>query len=552
MRPVHRFASGRPAGSTADLPVPLPLPRPRGGWPAVAAEPRPGRRLHVPFAVGAVAAVAFVGLYGHTHPVVGAVPSWRWFGLLDVPTRSSVQGAASVGAWLALLTLTGAWWTVVRRVRAGGVLLRTVAGGVGAWSIPFVVGPPLTSLDIYNFAAQGVQVLHGQNPYSQAPAALGASAVLGAVDPRWRGVHSPYGPLGLRIEWLAALVGHGHATATVVGLRVVAVVCTLAAVALGVSLVARAHRPLALLLLASPLVLTNLVSAGHLEAPMLALLVGAVLAERRGHPLLALLLALAAGLVKAPALLGVVFLLVQHQRTAGVDLRRAVLGWRVAARDVAVLLAGAAGATLLVTDAWGWTRTVVHTPAMGRGFWTPTTALAEVIAAGARLAGSGMTLDGALSVTRVCGFGVSGAVVAVLLVRSGGRAWVAALGTGLVAVALLGFILYPWYVLWGLPLLVVAARRRIAVGASAAACAFGWIYLFPALGEWAGLARAALRHPTWLAGAVTALAWAVGAVAVARRTAAVAAGQIDLTVADRFAAAVERDDAVLGSESAGG
>jgi hypothetical protein len=41
-------------------------------------------------------------------------------------------------------------------------------------------------------------------------------------------------------------------------------------------------------------------------------------------------------------------------------------------------------------------------------------------------------------------------------------------------------------------------------------------------------------------------------VAVARHTAAVAAGRIDLTVADRFAAAVERDDAVLGSESAGG
>ena len=53
------------------------------------------------------------------------------------------------------------------------------------------------------------------------------------------------------------------------------------------------------------------------------------------------------------------------------------------------------------------------------------------------------------------------------------------LGIGLTMLAVLGFVLYPWYLLWGWPLLVVSGRRRLVVISSLLAAAFTLANLWP-------------------------------------------------------------------------
>ncbi len=463
--------------------------------------------------VGLFASLVFVAAYGRTHLVLGATPPTTWLGLLLVPANGW-RGICSVTAWAGMLTLAGCWFGVARLALVGRVGLRPAAAIAGGWAIPFVVGPPLTSLDIYNFATQGRQLLSGISPYTAPPDQLPAGAMLAAVDPRWRHVLSPYGPIGLRFEWLAALFGRGDATATIIWLRVLAVVCTVAAVVLAVRLSRPHRRALTVVLLAlNPLLLTTALSAGHLEAPMLALLLGAVLAERTRHPSLSIALALAAGLVKAPALLAVVFLVIEHARDPGQHLSRA----KTLLRDGAVLAVVGLAGTLSVPHGWGWTSTVLHTPATGRALWTPSTVLAELAAPVLSLAGVDLSFDRVLTITRLIGLAAVAVLTAVQLRRR--MKWEQRLGGCLVALAALGFVLYPWYLLWGVPLLVVGARRRTAFGLAVASAAFTAAYLWPEPQETMAAARALLQA-LHLAGAVWSLAVLVsvagGALALAR------------------------------------
>jgi len=414
--------------------------------------------------VGLLASLVFVAAYGRTHLVLGATPPTSWLGLLSAPSSAGWRGICSVTAWAGMLTLAGCWFGLARLALVGRLGLRPAAAIAGGWAIPFVVGPPLTSFDIYNFATQGRQLLSGISPYTAPPDQLPAGAMLAAVDPRWRHVLSPYGPIGLRFEWLAALFGHGDATATVIWLKVLAVVCTLAVVVLAVRLSGPRRRPLTVVLLAlNPLLLTTALSAGHLEAPMMALLLGAVLAERTRHPSVALALALTAGLVKAPALLVVVFLVIEHARDHSRTLSRA----KTLLRDGAVLAVVGLAGTLSVPHGWGWTSTVLHTPATGRALWTPSTVLAELATPVLSVAHVDLPFDSVLTVTRLAGLLAVAGLTAVQLRRR--TRWEKRLGGCLVALAALGFVLYPWYLLWGVPLLIIGARRRTAFRLAATA-----------------------------------------------------------------------------------
>jgi alpha-1,6-mannosyltransferase len=215
------------------------------------------------------------------------------------------------------------------------------------------------------------------------------------------------------------------------------------------------------------------VSAGHLETVMLVLLLAAVLAERRHRPVLALVLSVAAGLVKAPALLLTVFLAVEHLSAAAPH--RAARA--TAVRDGTAVAGALAVGTFLVPHGWGWIGTVVRTPASGRTLWTPSTAVAEALTALSRWCGFSLSLDRVLSATRLMGDVTALAVVILLLRRRGN--YEARLGLALVAVSMLGVVLYPWYLLWGIPLLIVNARRGAASMLSLAGVIFATLYLCP-------------------------------------------------------------------------
>ncbi|MFL6115027.1 MAG: polyprenol phosphomannose-dependent alpha 1,6 mannosyltransferase MptB [Catenulispora sp.] len=437
----------------------------------------------IPAVLGTLAAVVFVLLEGHTHVVPGQVPPSHWFGLLG-PVSASRRAVDSLAAWAAILTLGGCWLVLVRRVRAGLLPLRPLAWTGAAWATPFVLGPPLTSLDVYSYVAHGFLSKSGHSPYSFAPADLAPGPVLNAVDPRWHHVFSPYGPIATFNEHLAASVG-GSALGTLEVLRLLAAAATAVSIALAVAMTRPDLRPRTMVLLGlNPLLLTTTFSAAHLEATMLVALLAAFFAARRGHPVLAVVLAVVAGLIKAPALAAVPFLIVENWRTD----RRAL----VVVRDIAVAAVTAVIGGLLVPNGWGWTGPVLHTPAIGREWWTPSTLLAELGYGIGRLVGLPVHLAGLLGVTRSIGLAVSALLLLELLRRRGDPAL--SLGIGLTALGVLGFVLYPWYLLWGWPLLVIAGSRRTAYVSSLAAAAFTLANLWPQRREAAALPEAIDAH----------------------------------------------------------
>jgi hypothetical protein len=367
---------------------------------------------------------------------------------------------------------------------AGRIALRPLVLTGAVWATVFVLGPPLTSLDVYSYVAHGWLSLSGHSPYSTPPAGLGHGALLNAVDPRWRHVLSPYGPVATFDERVAADLGHG-ALGTLVILRLIAAAATAGSIALAVGLTRPDLRPRTMALLGlNPLLLTTTFSAAHLEATMLVALLGAFYAARRGWPVLAVVLAVVAGLVKAPALAAVPFLVLEDWRS----LRR----WSIVARDVVVAGLTAVAAGFLVPHGWGWTSSVLHTPAIGREWWTPSTLVAEIGTGFGHLVGLPVELAGLLNLTRAVGLLVSGALLAWLLFRRGDPAL--RLGLGLTGLSVLGFVLYPWYLLWGWPLLVVSGSRRLAYGASCAAAAFTMANLWPQRREAAALLHVADGH----------------------------------------------------------
>jgi hypothetical protein len=249
---------------------------------------------------------------------------------------------------------------------------------------------------------------------------------------------------------------------------------------------------------ANPLLLTTTFSAAHLEAVMLALLLLALYAFRSNRPVLAMALAVAAGLVKVPALAAVPFFALEHWRAAPSSRARL----RVVARDAATTGAALAACGLLVPHGWGWTSSVLHTPAIGREWWTPSTLLAEIGVGAAHVLGLHADLPGLLNITRSLGLVATAVLLTWLLFRRGDAAL--RLGLGLSALAILGFVLYPWYLLWGWPLVVIAGRRRLVFGASVAAALFTLANAWPQRREASAFLDGTGRHP--LTSAIAAVA----------------------------------------------
>jgi alpha-1,6-mannosyltransferase len=374
-----------------------------------------------------------------------------WLGLLPTRLPGSGQALLTVVVLVAVVALVALWAAAVRACARGRVGLRGATITATAWSAPFVVGPPLFSRDVYSFIAQGQLALHGHDPYRSGPALLGHTPIVAAVDPRWRDALTPYGPLAVRLEELAAHAG--SSVAAVLVLRALALVAVVVAVVVAIRL-AHPRPPAAVVALyaMNPIVLFHLESGAHLEAPMVALALAGLLAHRRGHPVIGILLVMAAGAVKAPAFLAVGVLLVVDVRQARDGATRA----RVLARDGAATLAGLGGCYLLSSDPWGWLRALNNADA-ARTLATPAVALGHFVAASLR----GVHLD----VSTTVGLTLSTAVLAAvalafigrLLATSGRRDLLRTAGLALLLVSVLGPVTHPWYLLWGYALLMPGA-----------------------------------------------------------------------------------------------
>ena len=155
-------------------------------------------------AVGVLGAVGMVlagsGIGSIPHP---ASDTW-WF-----TVRIGTGTGAHLAFYASLLVLLAGWAGVGAHAYRGRLSVPAAWLVLGLWGLPFFLGAPLFSRDLYSYIAQGQLARHGLNPYLVAPSALGPGNLLSSIATVWKNTASPYGPLFVSVSRLGAVGGRG-------------------------------------------------------------------------------------------------------------------------------------------------------------------------------------------------------------------------------------------------------------------------------------------------------------------------------------------------------
>ncbi|KPI20418.1 Protein of unknown function DUF2029 [Actinobacteria bacterium OK074] len=370
-----------------------------------------------------------------------------------LPVRESLSPEAAgaalgvVGVYFGVVLLIAAWVLLGRVVRGPQPPTpRDLLLVLLVWAAPLLLAPPLFSRDVYSYLAQGAMVDSHIDVYAYGPARLGGP-LAHEVSPVWQRTATPYGPVFLAVASVLSGLTRGELPAGLLGMRLVAL--------LGVALMAAAlprlarqcgADPVAALWLGAlnPLVLLHLVAGAHNDAVMLGLLgVGLIAARGRWH-LLGVVLVTLAALVKAPAALGLVAVVVLRRQRGLV---------RTTATTAAVALATTAAVTAVTGTGYGWIA-ALKTPVSPHN-WSPTSLLGRATANLLTRAGSGLA-PYAIPAWHAAGL-LATAVALLFIWRRLRPRPVYALGLSLAVVAAFGPAIRPWYALWGLFLIAAAA-----------------------------------------------------------------------------------------------
>jgi hypothetical protein len=406
--------------------------------------------------------------------IVGAPVNW-WFNFAIAPGTTGNRLVFYFG--VALVTL--AWLAIGRRIRDDKRIGTLEVASLGLfWSLPLLVAPPMFSSDLYSYLAQGAILHLGLDPYHSAPlvlSRLGEGHLLRAVSPFWRSTTAPYGPSFIGLMSLLAAPASASLELGVVLARLFEVL-GVAAIAVSVPALARtcgANSSRALwLTVASPLVLFQLVAAGHNDALMAGLMVlGVTAALSYQQPLLGIALCVAAASVKVPAGIAALFLTICWVREQSSRRAKAI------ALSKAVLV----GVVVLLVISWasglgaGWLSTsVLATPGRVHLAITPVSQLGWV--GRALLSGLGVhvALQGVVGPIGDVALGLSAALAVVLAWRVRFENLVVSLGSLLLVLAFLGPAAWPWYFCWGLVLVACSPlfQRSQALPAALVASVF--------------------------------------------------------------------------------
>jgi alpha-1,6-mannosyltransferase len=367
-----------------------------------------------------------------------------------------------------MILLTRVWLGLLHQLSAQrAVPVRRVVVVVVVWALPLLVAPPLFSRDVYSYAGQGEMVSYHIDPYAYGTGILGSTPFSTMPDSLWTNTPSPYGPTFLAVDGVLADVSGHSILPDLLLLRLLEVAGLALIVAATPSLARRLGRdPAQAVLLGAgcPLVLSTLIGGAHNEALMLGLLLAGLAVARRWGTVPGLILCAAATGVKSPAALGVLFLgWVWAGPGASVG-RRVVhtLGAGLIALSTLALISAASG------TGWGWLKTTTAADKSFTGV-TPVVAVAKAISGLAGLVDVHFSALGARPVVGAIGLLCAGAFGIWLLVNSSESTLPRNLGLTLLVVALLGPILWNWYVTWGVIVIAPALSgvlRRIVIAIS--------------------------------------------------------------------------------------
>jgi hypothetical protein len=428
---------------------------------------QPPVRLRRSALLGALATAAIVlgTLMGGKSFETHQAGSW-FFGMPGAPfgsigSDSSMPPIASLALIFGgLILLTRVWIGLLRVLnRNHEVPVRRIVFVVLAWAVPVLLAPPLFSRDVYTYAAQGEMMSHHINPYAYGPNVLGTTPFNQFADSVWLGTESPYGPTFLSLDGAVDQAsGHNFLTDLLL-LRLLEVAGIAMVVAATPTLARAAGRDPAhavLLGAGSPLVLLFLIGGAHNDALMLGLLMaGLAVAKRFGTVPGVILCALAAG-VKSPAALGVLFL-GWVWAGPGASVRRRI-GHTIAAGLIA--LATMEAAAVVSGAGWGWIKNTTTADTTFTGV-TPINVVARGVSIVSHLFQVPVSTLAVRPVFMV--LGVLAALVLGIrwLLRSPQDGMVRCLGLTLLFLALLGPIVWAWYVTWGIVVLAAVAAGRL-------------------------------------------------------------------------------------------
>ncbi|MFG1923493.1 polyprenol phosphomannose-dependent alpha 1,6 mannosyltransferase MptB [Cryptosporangium sp. NPDC048952] len=392
------------------------------------------------------------------NPPDGPLALWR-------PDAHHPVGWA-VLALFGLAVLALAFLRLYRLAEARSVDVSTVATIAAWWAAPMLLAPPVLSLDVWSYFAQGIMVGQGLDPYSYGPSLLGPGHILDPVSPVWRDTPAPYGPLMLATLHGVVTLSAGHISVAALLLRGLVLVAVVAVAVLVTRLAPPDERALALTLVAAnPLVVVHLVGGAHLDALLGLMAAVTIYAVRRRWYLVAALAAACAFSVKLPGILLVGYLLA-HLVRQPVPMRRRMAA--VATIGIVVL-----GCSLLVPHGWGWL-SAMDVPGRIRIYWAPASLVGSLLYL---VTGGSVSFTDTLALARSVVAAAGAIAIAGLLWRAGAepnwRKAGALVGAALLVLASSAPVMHAWYVVWGGVLLAAcsgARARRWAVVLGAALC----------------------------------------------------------------------------------
>ena len=321
------------------------------------------------------------------------------------------------------------------------------------WSAPLVVGLPLGSRDVYSYLAQGQLALSGLDPYTQGPAYL-PGPLLDAVSTTWWLTPAPYGPGFLAVSEEVSRLSGGGVLAGVLVFRLLAV-ASVVALAVLVRRLAQAvgadPARATWLAVLNPLVLVHLVSGLHNEVLIVPLVLAGLALALGRRPLLGAAVVALAATVKVTAVVALPFVAVLWVLRRREGHAWTLLGAMVAVGAVGLAVLGA----LSALSGYGltWLTAIGESTSHGSRLSVTSTLgtpLGELAGWVGGLAAQARTVQA----VQLAGLGLAALLCLQLLLRPVRAAdeVLVRCGLAMVAVALLGPVFHPWYLLPGLAL----------------------------------------------------------------------------------------------------
>jgi len=343
---------------------------------------------------------------------------------------------------------------------ARGISKRLALALVVALHAIVFVGPILLSTDVFSYIAYArMGVEHGLNPYTHGPIAISHDPVYHYVGPDWKKVATAYGPIYTLISYPFGLLGVNGA---IWGMKLLAMLSSAVTLALTWRCArARAIDPVKALLLvgANPLYVIYALGGAHNDLLMMALMMAAValtFARREGS---AAATVVAGALVKATVAALLPFMVLARRSLAQVF---GALGALALGAVVAYAVFGVDGVNIVA--ALNRDAAFVSTDSFP-------TEIAHLFGKPGVFPVDHDLLKAALVI-----------VVLHLLWRTWrGYDWVAASGWALLAISVTSTWLLAWYILWPLPLAVIARDRRLLVATLAIQALFVFHQMTPLL-----------------------------------------------------------------------